>query len=363
MSKPTDRRIRKDAESIKDTLDALDQTSLEAKKIGPRRAERFKYRVSAMQVDFPTDSGGWQSHAVATRNISRGGVGFVVGQFVYPGSRCRIHLRTIYNSTHVVSGKVQRCRYLVGSGNLHEVGVKLDAPIDIVMFTRGAMDTRVLLADDDTELHKLVARMLQSCGVELMCVPDGEQAIEKVKSDRFAIVVLDLDMPGKNGYETLKSLRDNGYMGPIVAITSSDDDETQKRCLQDGFDAVLPKPFNRASLECLIASLQDAPIISSLVHDADMAEFIDAFVETLHQEVRTLESCLVQKDFEQLKRMARELKGRAGTHGFDIITSAAAEIERALTDSPDPADIRTKLTKLVRLCLAARPATARAIEH
>ncbi len=363
MPQTPERKIRKDADFVRATLDALDQSSGESKSIGPRRAERFKYRVTSILVEFPTDRGVWQSHCVTSRNISRNGVGFVVGQFVYPGSVCRVHLRTIHNSTHVCTGKVTRCRYLSGTGTLHEVGVKFDAPVDIVMFTRGAQDTRVLLVDDDPELFRIAERMLKSCGVELMHVPNAEQALERAQAERFTIVMLKLELPGTNGLELVRSLRQAGYMRPIVALTSDDNEQTRARCLEGGFTTVLTKPFTRASLEGTIASLQESPLISSLIHDTDMAEFIDSFVEGLHDDIQALERAFVSKELTALQTLTRELKGSAGTHGFDMISTAAAEIETALNGQPDLSDVRDKLTRLVRLCLAARPATARAIER
>jgi hypothetical protein len=74
-------------------------------------------------------------HEAAGRNLSREGLGVLASRFVYPRTPCRVTLLDRQAQPQTVSGEVVRCRYVVGSGSLYDVGISLHRSLDVATFT------------------------------------------------------------------------------------------------------------------------------------------------------------------------------------------------------------------------------------
>ncbi len=354
-----ERRIRQSKELINQALDTLDSSTSETTFAPQRSAERFQYRVVSARCEVPDGSSGFQSYMIATRNISRNGVSFVCGQFLYPSTRCRVVLTTLHNLRHEVEGRIVRCRYLAGTGALHEIGFQFDKAIDVALFVRGAMHTKVLLIDDDEEFHELVKNLLKNASISIESVLSGKDACERIEQgEAYDMALLDIMMPELDGFECFEALRKLGFLHPIIAVSSDERDERVQRAFEMGFSEYLIKPVSRDSLLAMISSMKDEPIISSLIHEKEMAGLIDTFVEKLPAKVREMERLYAEGALDQLKEQTQGLKGKAGTFGFEVLTDKARELEAAISKDAPLQDIRKELNQLCRLCLAARPANA-----
>lgn len=121
----------------------------------------------------------------------------------------------------------------------------------------GQMDTgcRVLVVDDNADAADLVAEFMAFQGYEVAVAHGGEEAIALAKSFAPRLVLLDLGMPGMDGYQVASALRHAEWLAPtrIVALTAWGDQASRERTAACGFDAHLVKP---ASLENLIAQAQ-----------------------------------------------------------------------------------------------------------
>jgi HPt (histidine-containing phosphotransfer) domain-containing protein len=82
------------------------------------------------------------------------------------------------------------------------------------------------------------------------------------------------------------------------------------------------------------------PIRSQYEDDADMLELVLEFASALPSRIQRLEELLAQGDFEELERMAHQLKGAGGGYGFPQITEVAAVLELALREGADPARVK-----------------------
>ena len=348
------RRVRKKPEELRACLDRLDDAARTAHAINVRRSDRYEYRVRSLAVEIEQSGTGWVHYEVPSRNLSREGVAFLIGHFVYPGSACRVHLVSLQNQRQVIPGKVIRCRYIEESGSLHEVGVHFDNPIDVGLFNRGAARLRFLMVDDDPAMHKLVGHLLKSLDVELTHVDDGHRAINMVKSAQFDLVLLDMELPGFDGYQTARELRKQGFARAIVAFTADTSDDVEEKCLEAGCNTLLHKPVTVDQLIKLIDSLKENPLTSTLAGDPEMADLIDSFVMELPEKVGKLEAAFAQQDIAGLTRAVRLLKGEGGAYGFQPITDAAAEVEKSIAGVTDMAEIRSQLNELIRICLSAQ---------
>ncbi len=117
---------------------------------------------------------------------------------------------------------------------------------------------RVLVVDDVYASAKTLALMLQSINQEVAIAHDGQAAVDRVLADRPNIIFLDIAMPGMNGYEVARRLRQNKQLDGIrlVALTGYGYDEDRRKAIEAGFDHHLTKP---ASIDQLMQLLQTLP--------------------------------------------------------------------------------------------------------
>jgi two-component system OmpR family response regulator len=111
----------------------------------------------------------------------------------------------------------------------------------------------VLVVDDEVKLANLLQRRLQREGVGVDIAASGEAALERAGATEYDAIVLDLMLPGVDGFETCRRLRAEGVWSPTLMLTARNDVEDRIRGLDSGADDYMIKPF---SLEELLARLR-----------------------------------------------------------------------------------------------------------
>lgn len=117
---------------------------------------------------------------------------------------------------------------------------------------------RILLVEDDPANVELFESVLESDGHEVVSERDGI-AGEKRASDRFDLVLLDIQLPKSNGLEVCRSLRARGLRMPIVALSASVLPDEIARTKSAGFDLFLSKPISPRNLRDAVRRLGAAP--------------------------------------------------------------------------------------------------------
>ncbi len=102
------------------------------------------------------------------------------------------------------------------------------------------------------------------------------------------------------------------------------------------------------------------PLYSTLGGDPDLATLVEMFVDEMPQRIRSMRECLTALDMEGLQRAAHQLKGAAGSYGFQEITNESAILERAVRERRDEPDIDAALESLAAMCQRARAGTHQA---
>lgn len=124
---------------------------------------------------------------------------------------------------------------------------------------------RVLLVDDDEQLTEMLLDFLRPERMEVTTCPTGEQGLASLRAGEFDLLVLDIMLPGMDGLEVLKSLRQFSNI-PVIMLTARGDDVDRIIGLEFGADDYLAKPFNpRELLARIKAILRRAP--ASKTHD------------------------------------------------------------------------------------------------
>src|SRR6266446_7617242 len=113
---------------------------------------------------------------------------------------------------------------------------------------------QILIIDDDVALCELVTEYLEPHGFQIKSVHRGDTGAEAALSGDFAIVVLDVMLPGLNGFEVLRRLRAESKV-PVLMLTARGDDVDRIVGLEIGADDYLPKPFNPRELVARIRAI------------------------------------------------------------------------------------------------------------
>lgn len=317
-------------QELEELLDALDRRE-EAQYGAVRREPRYPYRHYDVKLHIIEPSGTQRTIRVITRNLSNHGLAFVHAGFLYPGTRCTADLITADNAWQRVGGVVVRCTLI--SGKLHDLGVRFDEPIDASRFVAFTLSARILLVEDSPTIARMTRHVLEKVGAQTEVVSSGDEAIERATSEPFDLILMDLEMPERDGLATTQELRKRGLRVPIIAYTNLEGADVRQRCLEAGCDEYLCRPAPRhVLLQTLRRFLGDgAPIYSSYADDEEMHDLIVAFVKELPDMLERCQQAVRDQDADGLLHIVREIKGAAGGHGFDPLARAAREVEQFMT--------------------------------
>ena len=113
---------------------------------------------------------------------------------------------------------------------------------------------RVLIIDDDRELCALVQRSLVTAGVDADCCHSGQSGLLHMEGRDYQLVILDVMMPGFDGFDTLEKIRARSCV-PVLMLTAKGDGASKVRGLRAGADDYLPKPFDLEELSARVLAL------------------------------------------------------------------------------------------------------------
>lgn len=116
---------------------------------------------------------------------------------------------------------------------------------------RAAQTGAILVVDDASDNRELFKRYLIRAGLsenQIELAENGEEALQKAAGRSYRLILMDIQMPGMDGFQALHELRKNGYEGPIVALTAHAMKGDREKCLEAGFDEYLQKPLKKEAL-------------------------------------------------------------------------------------------------------------------
>jgi two-component system, sensor histidine kinase and response regulator len=120
----------------------------------------------------------------------------------------------------------------------------------------GQRSLRILLAEDNPVNQKLAVRLLEKCSHIVEIAGNGREAVQKIKEERFDLILMDVQMPEMDGFEATAAIRDlqrlTGCRVPIVAMTAHAMAGDRERCLQAGMDGYISKPILPEQLYAVI---------------------------------------------------------------------------------------------------------------
>jgi DNA-binding response OmpR family regulator len=169
---------------------------------------------------------------------------------------------------------------------------------------------RILVIDDDVELCGLVGEYLEPEGFRVDFIHDGERGLERALSGEHRLLVLDVMLPGMNGLEVLRRLRNTSRI-PVLLLTARGEDVDRIVGLEVGADDYLPKPFNPRELVARIRAIlrrsQSGEVAGNALTPAVLQVGdieLDPATRTVHQKGKPIE--LTSVEFNLLQVLLHE---------------------------------------------------------
>ncbi len=346
--------IRLSDSEIDQLQDLLDMGDM-ADAVGNRRqTERFSYHLAPrllLELDAITAR---VQHHVVPLNISEGGVGVVLGTFVYEGSRCCIEVVALDNSRRRLKGTIARCQHL--RGRLHLVGIQFDESISLTklighraqregdsQLQLAQLVGHVLFVDGNADDRTLLRFMLTQAGLKCTATERPEDLAEYVSKMSFDAIVINLDMDKGEDLGSVRGIREAGFSRLLVGITCRDSSGFHDEALLNGCDHVLVKPGAFEELPQLLAQFlphandgneHGQPLESTRWNIAQMRPLILEFLRSLEKKLDDLFHLVEAEDSDdEVTRMLMDLKGSAGGYGYESISERAQDLISSLSAS------------------------------
>ncbi|MGA3328311.1 MAG: response regulator transcription factor [Terriglobia bacterium] len=165
-------------------------------------------------------------------------------------------------------------------------------------------NARILVVDDEPQIRRVMRTTLVARGYMVSTARNGEEALQKVRDERFDLVLLDINMPGIGGMEACRIIRSQGDI-PIVILSIRNAEKEKVEALDAGADDYVTKPFSMPELLARIrAALRRSPLMSPGTPDLlnlgkTVINFVARRVTVDGTEVR-----LTPKEFDLLRYLA-----------------------------------------------------------
>jgi len=235
----------------------------------------------------------------------------------------------------------------------------------------GLTELKILVAENEPVNQQIARELLESQGVDVAVVDDGQAALDRLEIEDFDLILMDLQMPRMDGFEATRILRERGVTTPILAMTASAMKEERDASLAAGMNDHIAKPVEPKKLFAILArwmpdgrevvsqtKLREAPGAFPMIRGLETedglercggnaamyAQFLQEFAERRLdlQEVRDL---LEANQVAEAKTWLHSFKGIAGNLGAMTLFTTVVGLERSLREE----SVETVLSYLPRL--------------
>jgi len=162
------------------------------------------------------------------------------------------------------------------------------------------MAKRILLVEDEPGLQLTLSDRLRNEGYEVDTTGDGDSGYERARDEDYDLIILDIMLPGKNGLDVCRDLRQEGVATPILMLTARGQVADKVVGLKLGADDYLTKPFENIELLARVEALMRRPVAGSNTQVGDTYEFGNVTVNFRKAEVH--------RDGESVELSAREFQ-------------------------------------------------------
>lgn len=236
-----------------------------------------------------------------------------------------------------------------------------------------AKQPHILLVDDDELNRRMMGLLLSDQGYSYETASNGVEAVEAVQTQKFDLVLMDVQMPVLDGFEATRKIRaweNEGQHIPIVALTAMLFENEVDLCLEAGMDDCVSKPFDTKKLISMVETLVH-PSLNHFSTDSDEStlgtetqlldiesalprfgndlehyrEFITEFIDLLAEKLDGFRTAFESNELEVLSKQAHNLKGVSASLGAMQISKLAHELDER-SQNQDVESTQKLLTEL-----------------
>jgi len=175
----------------------------------------------------------------------------------------------------------------------------------------------VLVVDDNEMNRDMLVRRLQPLGYQVTVAKDGGEAMDVLQQQAFDLVLLDIMMPIKDGFEVLQEIKthDDLRMIPVIMITALDDTSSAARCIQLGAEDYLTKPFDPILLRARVSSCMERKRLSDQErhYRSQIEQYNDELQDRVQQQVQQITSAQLGAIFA-MSKLAESRDPETGEH-------------------------------------------------
>lgn len=344
--------------ALLDKLDIDEQNG----RIRKRVHARWPFRKLFVQLDIQHPGGTATTLRLASRNLSRSGVGLLHSAFIHAKSPCIVHMPGVDGQIRAIPGVIARCTHR--GGRVHEIGVRFDTQIDLRTYFDGRVAARLVSLErvDPRELsgtviscmrtdreYALVKSLLDETNLILRTVK-ADDLMDPAQFDGARLLIIGHSQEGESGTARLRAMRDKGIIVPALVLTA-DIQAPPREGLYDLPDvglAATPLPreqFLATIAEILLVRAADSS--SRGLGSLDQATASGVLV-ALHELHDRLDTAIKASDTDALESLCSRLTDCARVGRLNEIASLADRV-RGLVLLNNMAEVGPLMTRLLSL--------------
>ncbi len=259
-------------------------------------------------------------------------------------------------------------------------------------------DSKILLVEDNEINRQLATEVLTRHHVQVDTAKDGKEALRRLHTDKYDLVLMDIQMPVMDGYEATTSIRKQlGLVDlPVIALTASSSSTVREKCMQAGMDDYLTKPidinqllemidkfinparqtlslendtvpFNKTpNQECLpeMSGIDAKTAIQRMgLNPKDYAKLLEKFANTHGNDLEQIYTLFTQQKWDEARRAAHTLKGLAATLGADQLSLTMSDMEQLFKAYLQSTEAITSTDDLEQLFFRANSMMTEVLQH
>ena len=215
-------------------------------------------------------------------------------------------------------------------------------------------DGKVLIAEDHEINQQLISLLLDLRGIDYTFANNGAEAVELFEKEKFDMILMDINMPIKNGKEATHEIIELEHQRnldhtPIIALTANAIETDKEETMKIGFDGYLIKPLDEVKLDESFARYLNVKSEKSLELSAPryakksytleetselsglpvvvMKKIVDSFIETIDEDLEQLQFAIKDNDFNKIADYAHKIKGAALNLRMDTVSEITTNME------------------------------------
>lgn len=296
--------------------------------------------------------------------------------------------------SELMMGKI-RCESKVGRGSIFELSLPVEELPDsekndineMTPALTSLAPLRILVAEDNPVNQKVITAQLAQLGQQADVVGNGAEALDKLASEEYDVVILDILMPVMDGEEAITAIRaakSSIAQHYCVALTASTYENQRERLLSLGFDDFLSKPLSLSELSVALnevprgmwvsmnpdmpQSFRELNVVEEAAaeqvfdysylktqfgdaHKSIFKEIAPTFLEHAYQDLERLKECVADTNITQIGKLSHSMKGAASSIGLSTLANVLLKIESA----PDDPKLHRYLSEVDELMQHLKP--------